>query len=134
MRCGVSLAEWGGETYYTTGPHLTLTKYPIIKRTRCGAWIALGFIFQWHEVSDSTDKRFVNLQARKKFACETEEEALLSFMARKKRQIRILDSQLQQAKQALAAAEQQSSVTTQAQDQLLSNEGVVGERSRIPGA
>ena len=68
-----------------------LHDYPIIKETPKGIWI-----------NDWSKKRFVNLNARKKFACLTKEDALISFKARKERQIRILESQLRHAKEALS--------------------------------
>ena len=50
-------------------------KYRVTKRTPQGAWIMLT---EWgHE------KRFVLLTARKQFACETEKEAMNSFIRRK---------------------------------------------------
>jgi len=63
---------------------------PIIKRTPCGAW-----------VDDYGRQRFVNLQARKKYACETVDAALESYHARKKRQIKILKHRLAEAEAAL---------------------------------
>lgn len=73
---------------------LELSKYAILKNTPKGAWIDL--------YSHGTDKKFVNLTANKKFACRTEEDAKVSFMARKERQIKILEAQLHQARLALS--------------------------------
>lgn len=70
------------------------TTYPIIKRTKCGAWIDY-----WGS------KKFVNLEARKRFACLTAEEALKSFQARKRRQISILKHRLAEAEAALTLKE-----------------------------
>lgn len=80
-----------GDTYVAIYCH----EYSILKRTVKGIWIDI-----W-----GGQKKFINLEARKKFACLTREEALESFIARKKRQIRILTSQLLHAKEALAKAE-----------------------------
>jgi hypothetical protein len=45
-----------------------------------------------------TDKnKFINLKARKQYACRTKEEAYTSYLARKNRQIRILRGQLAKA-------------------------------------
>lgn len=80
----VSVDEYG----YVVDRHTTLTlqKFKILKRTKCGVWI------------DSYNKqKFVNLERNKKFACATPEEALQSFIYRKKRQISILTSQLNEA-------------------------------------
>jgi hypothetical protein len=62
---------------------LSLHSYEIIKRTKCGAWIGL-----YPEKS-----KFINLNARKQWACETKELALVSFIARKRRQTQILYGQ-----------------------------------------
>lgn len=63
-----------------------LRTYIVRKHTPCGVWI---------------DGRFVNLKANKRFACPTMEEAKESFIARKKRQIRILSARLKDAQRAL---------------------------------
>jgi len=67
-----------------------LREYGIIKRTPKGAWIDYY-----------GDKKFVLLTARKKFACNTIEEAKESFVARKNRQLQILEAQLNKCKSAL---------------------------------
>lgn len=69
---------------------LSLYRFPIRKLTPCGAQIDV-----WG------NRRFVNLGARKRYACPTEAEALESFRARKRRQIGILEHQLAEAKAAL---------------------------------
>ena len=74
------------ELYGTTKPELQVYWYPVTKRTPCGAWI---------------EGRFVNLQANKRFACNTIEEAVESFVARRQRQIRILKKKLQYAEDDL---------------------------------
>jgi hypothetical protein len=66
---------------------LYLDSYPIIKYTRCGCWIAIGY----------DRKRFINLDARRKWAHKSLEDAIKSFAARKKRQITILRHQLLKA-------------------------------------
>lgn len=68
---------------------LTLASYPLIKTTPAGAWI---------DVYGS--KKFVLLNARKRYACPTVEEALASYHARKQRQARILRHQLARAEAA----------------------------------
>lgn len=78
---------------------LGLTEYEIVKRTPKGAWIRYP-LFSLYE----DEKKFVLLTARKKFACETKEEALKSFAARKNRQIAILEAKLKVAKEALQRA------------------------------
>jgi hypothetical protein len=87
---GVLYGDGNGYTYI----RVYLSKYPITKKTNKGIWIDIF-----------GRKRFVLLSARKKYACLTQEEALESFKARKNRQIRILNSQLTHAKEALDQAE-----------------------------
>lgn len=70
---------------------LVTRTYPVTRRTPKGAWINM-----------CGEKKFVNLTAHKKFACETVEDARESFRQRKRRQIGILSAQLRQAKMYLA--------------------------------
>lgn len=76
---------------------VSLSKYEIAKRTPKGAWV--------YRYSFTSDKKFVNLSAKKKFACESIEEAKESFLRRKERQIQILSSQLKEAKKAKSIIE-----------------------------
>jgi hypothetical protein len=73
--------EWG-ETY------LEYWAYKILSYTPSGVWI---------EHHGSKGKKFVNLKCVKQWASATKEEALLSLEHRRRRQIRILSHQLQQA-------------------------------------
>jgi hypothetical protein len=77
---------------YSSSLEIELEEYPILKRTPKGVWIDTGY---------SIGKKFVNLTARKQFACETIEEAKKSFLARKKKQISILTHQIREAEQAI---------------------------------
>lgn len=71
-------------------------RYRILRRTPKGVWIEMsGFPF--------TDK-FVLLYGRKRFAYPTKEEALTSFIARKRRQIGICKYQLEVAERAMEIA------------------------------
>lgn len=79
------------ETFGSSYVRVIMDSYLILKRTPKGAWIHL----------DSWQKKFVNLTARKQFACETPKKARLSFIFRKKRQIKLLKSQLKHAEHAL---------------------------------
>jgi hypothetical protein len=85
------------EIYDTRPPHasrsmrLYLNSYPIIKFTPCGCWIR-----RYGDV-----KKFVNLNAVRKWAHPTKEEAMKSFEARKKRQVLILRNQLLRAEASL---------------------------------
>jgi hypothetical protein len=69
-------------------------EHDVIKHTPKGVWLnAYG------------EKKFVRRDARKRFACPTKEEALESFVARKKRQIGILSAQLRNAEDAIHKAQ-----------------------------
>jgi len=74
-----------------------LHKYRITRRTPKGAWISLSG-FPGHE-------KFVLLDARKKFACETGEDAMESFRRRKQKQAKILEGQLKRVQWALKLAD-----------------------------
>lgn len=89
----------GGERWYryeqwlfTDGiVKIRCDSFPILRKTRCGVWLDLGF----------GEKRFVLSNAKKRWACPTKGEAMESFKARKLRQIKILDGQLKRSKEAL---------------------------------
>lgn len=92
---GVSV---GSEEFgFSSRRELSLREFQVIKETPKGAWIQMTFC---------GDKRFVRLDARKQYACPTIELARQSFIARKKRQIKILTKQLRNAEEALGFAEE----------------------------
>ena len=66
----------------------------VIKHTPCGVWLELPY---------GGGKRFVLKYARKQYALPTKEEALLSYYARKRIQIKIFTAKLEIAKAALEA-------------------------------
>lgn len=70
-----------------------LRSYQVQRVTPKGVWLSRYY----------GDPRFVRLSARKRFAYPTPEEALESFMARKKRQLSILHAQAAKVERALAA-------------------------------
>lgn len=80
---------------YPWNRHKKPQEYLILKRTPCGVWIDLG----WR-----SDKKFVNLKAHKKWACETKAQAYESYAARKRRQIKILQAQVEAAEDLLRIA------------------------------
>ena len=71
-----------------------LQRFFVIRRTPKGAWIRYY----------TGKQKFVLLTARKRFACQTIEEARVSFIARKKRQICLLTHTLEAAKAELSKA------------------------------
>lgn len=79
------------ETRYSGGVMMLLmSTFPVLRQTPAGVWLDV-----------CGRERFVKVDARKRFACPTEEEALQSFHARKRRQVRILRYQLASAEAAL---------------------------------
>lgn len=72
------------------GVNLFLYEIPVLKRTPCGAW-----------VRSYTGRKFVNLNAGKKYACVSPEDAWISYLARKHRQQQILVGQLHRVRRAL---------------------------------
>lgn len=84
------------ESRYESGHKVWLRGYPVLRATPKGVWLAIGF----------GERKFVLLDARKRWACPTEGEARESFIARKRRQIRILAGQLDRARQARWMAEE----------------------------
>jgi GR25 family glycosyltransferase involved in LPS biosynthesis len=71
----------------TNAMRLYRDSFPVIKHTKCGCWIDLG----------CGRKKFINLDAHRKWAHPSLEEAMKSFVARKKRQIVLLRLQLLKA-------------------------------------
>ena len=69
-----------------------LSRYEIVKHTPKGFWIY-----------PLSGKRFVLKDACKKFACTDEASAAESFIARKKKQIKILNAQIADAQEAITA-------------------------------
>lgn len=70
-----------------------LQEFDVLRETKCGVWIESNGI-----------EKFVNLNKHKKFALETKEEAMESFILRKKAQVRILSTQLKKTQEALCYA------------------------------
>ena len=84
----------GSEDYgYSTRVSVSILEYSVIKQTPGGVWIQ----DEWRIMKP----RFVLNRGKKRFALETKELALQSFIARKRKQIIILRNQLLNAKEAL---------------------------------
>lgn len=101
VRYGTGYTDQWGE-YVSTGSYvkLQLQEYRVIKQTPKGVRI------DDYRRSLCPHGRFISREWHKQWACPTVEEARLSFIARKKRQISIYQSRLRQAKKALELAEQ----------------------------
>ena len=91
------------EEYGTTGPRLELRYFYVVKRTNKGAWIRKDFNFSPREKVelDRSKHQLVMLNHNKAFARENVALAVRDFAARRKRQIVILEGQLQRAKREL---------------------------------
>lgn len=84
------------ERIYRLGTKVELFKYRVLSYTPCGAWI--------HYYGNSSNKKFINFNWKKKFACKTPEDALDCFIARKNRHSAILTRQLKIVNDSLAIA------------------------------
>lgn len=83
--------DWRGEG----STEIHLHEFTVVKHTPKGVWLTAGY----------GDRRFVLKDAYKRFACPTKEEAFESFLARKKREIKIYKARIASAERALTAAE-----------------------------
>lgn len=93
------------DVQYTDHVGVHLMEFDIVKETKCGVWILIGYWLDSPDEKPPKDvTRFVNMQANKKYACRTKEDALESFKARKHRQICILTAQIKRAEKALLEA------------------------------
>jgi hypothetical protein len=92
-RTYVCIDEWG-EAYGSGDTSVECRSYPLLKKTTKGAWIG-----------DKIYKKWVSNTSKKRFAYPTKEEALKSFILRKKRQINILEKRLDRAKIAINLAQ-----------------------------
>lgn len=91
-------STWGNEEEGTLSHDLIINEYKVVKETCCGVWIKPHSINSYSTSSYGSKLKFVNLERRKRFACPTIKEALVSFIIRKERQIHILKYQLKGAR------------------------------------
>lgn len=89
-----------GHAYTDGSVQVSTYSYPITGTTPKGVWVDVF-----------GDKKFVLSAAKKRFAYPTEDEALQSFLARKKRQRIILRDQLQRVERLIAEAKRQQAST-----------------------
>ena len=80
-----------------------LRSYKVIKETPKGFWIDMDM--DGLALTERPNKKFVLARAKKKFACQTEEEAMESFLYRKMRQLDILKEKQRQVDSAIRRAE-----------------------------
>lgn len=74
---------------------IVLREFEVLRTTPKGVWLKL----------DVCEKRFVLRDATKRYACPTKEEARISFAARKKKQLQILEREIMIVRSALLQAE-----------------------------
>jgi len=74
---------------------IRVNRYRVAKETPKGVWIHRCQFSSYPE-----DRKFVLRSGRRRFAYPTIDEAKVSFLARKDRQIRILNAQMDKAKEA----------------------------------
>jgi hypothetical protein len=87
----------GSEDFgYTTHLEIEIEAFPIIKKTHSG-WI----IPQVPKQGRGRDWRLILFNGRKKFAHPSSQEALESFIARKRAQARIYDARAETARKAI---------------------------------
>lgn len=94
VRYSLGVDEWGDPLPGVGRIAIELMEIPVIKRTPCGAWIGYG----------EYDKKFVNLNWNKRYALPTIEEARQSYIARKKREIALMEGRASLARRALEVA------------------------------
>lgn len=83
---------------------LQLVEYKVGRVTPKGVWLGHFFGMPNPDNVDTRGCRFVRLDAHRRHACPTKEEALQSFLARKERQLSILCKQVQRVKEAIQLA------------------------------
>ncbi len=71
-----------------------LETFPVLVATRCGVWVDIA-----------GEHKFINLTVTKQFACESLAKAKTSFLARKYKQLSILNRQMADANTAIAAVQ-----------------------------
>lgn len=94
---GCALTEWGGEDYYVTDPKLETHAYWVHKWTEHGATL---------REMNGARRRWVDLRpGAKQWASRDLGEAVRQFAERRRRQIYVLNRQLDRAKAELALTE-----------------------------
>jgi hypothetical protein len=86
-------------------PKLEIREYDLLKETPKGYWI--GYLNQYGvKIGHPLWQKWISKTSKKKFAYPTKEEALINFIKRTERRIRILDNQLTACKISLNIAKQ----------------------------
>lgn len=87
--------DGGGSEYYYTTLEVRVREFEVVRETPKGVWLAPGW---------GGRPRFVLRDSRKRYACPTVEEAHESFLARKRRHLRILRAQVESVEEAIRHA------------------------------
>jgi hypothetical protein len=91
---GIFDNEWSESCGYDI--RLSCFEYQVIRHTPKGVWLKQPYCM---------GKKFVLKDARKRFAHPTKREALISYIARQKRRILILNSQIKDSEMGLRVAD-----------------------------
>lgn len=70
---------------------VTIREHEVLKETPCGAWLERGFY----------NRRWAQRGARKSWAYPTKREAVASLLARRRRQIDILNTKIRHAERTI---------------------------------
>jgi len=98
---------------------LELEQFEVLLETKCGVWIKYPRKDRWiysPSVKYIQGKKFIlekycgDILTNKRFAWPTKELALISYIARKEKQIAILENQLENSKEFLAKAKEMQNV------------------------
>jgi hypothetical protein len=104
-----------GPFNYENEGYILLNSYEVLSETKCGVWIRFPDKdkYTYHpSFKFIRGKKFIlekycgNTPTNKRFAWPTKDEALISYIARKEKQIAILENQLENAKEFLAKAKE----------------------------
>lgn len=90
----VDVLEFSLDDLFDSRPRIKLDKFEVIKHTKCGVWINL-----WGD-----KKKFILDNTHKKWACKTIEEAKISFIKRKEKQLDIYTNKLRHVNEFLSMA------------------------------
>jgi hypothetical protein len=97
-----------GEREILTHVEVFLEEFRILRRTPKGAWIQLIGWFSSPEIKfeevPKDCRKFVMLSSKRKWACETREEALEQFLIRKRYHLSHLDRKREVVAKAIEAA------------------------------
>lgn len=88
------------DQWHTTGAgtvELRLVPYPVLRHSPRGAWISVSLY--------PREDKFILRDAYKHWACETKEQALESFIRRKRRQLAFPQRQTKESEAALRLAQ-----------------------------